>query len=156
MIAGNDSDGRIRMTSVGSLINAKSTQPVIYSVSPGQMVREALEQMKRHDIGCVMVMENDELVGILSERDYARKMILAGRTSHDTAVRDIMTVNVICTTPQGSVDECLGLMNEHGFRHLPVKDGNRVVGMVSTGDLISCIIKEQQNTIDQLQQYIAS
>ena len=144
------------MTSVGSLIKAKSAQPVIHSVSPGQMVREALELMKHHDIGCVMVMEGTELAGILSERDYARKMILSGRTSNDTAVRDIMTADVICTSPEGSVDECLGLMNQYGFRHLPVKDGDRVVGMVSTGDLISQIIKEQQNTIDQLQQYIAS
>ncbi len=144
------------MTSVGSLISAKSKQPVIYSVRPEQMVREALELMKEHDIGCVMVMEGDELVGILSERDYARKMILSGRTSHDTPVRDIMTSNVICTTPAGSVDECLGLMNQYGFRHLPVKDGDRVVGMVSTGDIISSIIREQQDTIDHLQQYIAS
>ncbi len=144
------------MTTIGSLINAKSKEPVIYSVGPEQMVREALELMKQHDIGCVMVMVDDHLAGILSERDYARKMILSGRTSHDTPVKEIMTSDVVCTTPESSVDECLGLINKHGFRHLPVKDGDRVVGMVSSGDLISCIIREQQSTIDHLQQYIAS
>lgn len=144
------------MTTIGNLIHAKSEQPVIFSVTPEQMVREALELMKERDIGCVMVMEGDNLIGILSERDYARKMILSGRTSHDTPVSEIMTTNVVCTTPESSVDECLGLLNRYGFRHLPVKEGDRVVGMVSSGDLISCIIKEQQSTIDHLQQYIAS
>ncbi len=144
------------MTTVGSLINAKSKEPVIFSVRPNQMVREALELMKQHDIGCVMVMEGDSLEGILSERDYARKMILVGKASNDTPVSEIMTADVICTSPENSVDECLALVNTHGFRHLPVKDGDHVVGMVSSGDLISCIIREQQNTIDHLQQYIAS
>jgi CBS domain-containing protein len=144
------------MTTVGHLINAKSESPVIYSVRPEQMVREALELMKQHDIGCVMVMEGDDLVGILSERDYARKMILSGKTSHDTPVSEIMTSEVVCTAPENSVDECLALVNKHGFRHLPVKQDDRVVGMVSSGDLISSIIREQQNTIDHLQQYIAS
>lgn len=144
------------MPTVGSLINAKSEEPIIFSVRPEQMVREALELMKKHDIGCVMVMEGDTLTGILSERDYARKMILVGKTSHDTPVSEIMTTDVVCTSPENSVDECLALVNEHGFRHLPVKKGDRVVGMVSSGDLISCIIREQQSTIDHLQQYIAS
>ena len=144
------------MTTVGTLIRAKSEKPVIHSVRPDQMVRAALELMKVHDIGCVLVMEGDELRGIFSERDYARKMILVGKTSHDTPVSEIMSPEVICTSPSNSVDECLALTNKHGFRHLPVKDGDRVVGMVSTGDLISSIIKEQQETIDHLQQYIAS
>ena len=144
------------MTTVGSLIHAKSEDPIIFSVRPEQMVREALELMKQHDIGCVMVMEGETLTGILSERDYARKMILAGKTSHDTPVSEIMTSDVICTSPENSVDECLALVNKYGFRHLPVKAGDRVVGMVSSGDLISCIIREQQSTIDHLQQYIAS
>ncbi len=144
------------MTTVGNLIRTKSDNPVIHSVRPDQMVRSALELMKEHDIGCVMVMEDDHLVGILSERDYARKMILAGKTSHDTPVSEIMTTNVICTSPSNNVDECLALMNQHGFRHLPVKVDDRVVGMVSTGDLISSIIKEQKDTIDHLQQYIVS
>lgn len=144
------------MTTVGSLIGAKSQEPVIFSVRPDQMVRAALEMMKQHDIGCVLVMEDDKLLGIFSERDYARKMILVGKNSHNTPVNEIMTPEVICTSPANSVDECLALMNRHGFRHLPVKEDNRVVGMVSTGDLISFIIKEQQSTIDHLQQYIAS
>ncbi len=144
------------MTTVGNLIRAKSEKPVIHSVQPDQMVRAALELMKEHDIGCVLVMEGDRLCGIFSERDYARKMILVGKTSHDTPVSEIMTPEVICTSPSNSVDECLALTNKHGFRHLPVKEDDRVVGMVSTGDLISSIIKEQQDTIDHLQQYIAS
>ena len=144
------------MTTVGSLIKAKSEAPIIFSVRPDQMVREALELMKQHDIGCVLVMQGDDLAGILSERDYARKMILVGKASNDTPVSEIMTANVICTSPENSVDECLALLNQYGFRHLPVKEGDRVVGMVSSGDLISCIIREQQSTIDHLQQYIAS
>lgn len=144
------------MTTIGKLLTGKSSDAVIWSVRPEQTVRAALELMSQHDIGCVMVMENDQLVGILSERDYARKMILTGRASDSTAVRDIMTANVICTTPQNSVDDCLALMSKHDFRHLPVKDGERVVGMVSVRDLVSTIIQEQQETIDHLQHYIAS
>ena len=144
------------MTTVGTLIRSKSEKPVIHSVRPDQMVRAALEMMKEHDIGCVLVMENDELLGIFSERDYARKMILEGKTSHNTPVSEIMTTSVICMSLTNSINECLALTNRYGFRHLPVKEDGRVVGMVSTGDLISTIIKEQQDTIDHLQQYIAS
>ena len=144
------------MTSIGTLLDAKSDGIVIYSVSPTQTVREALELMKQHDIGCVMVMQGDQLKGILSERDYARKMILYGKASASTPVSDIMTTEVVCTTRSNSVDDCLELMSRHDFRHLPVVENDQVLGMVSIRDLVSNIIKEQQNTIDHLQQYIAS
>ncbi len=144
------------MTSIGTLLDAKSDNIVIFSVTPQQTVREALELMKQHDIGCVMVMEGDALRGILSERDYARKMILYGKASASTPVSDIMTTKVTCTTRSNSVDDCLELMSRHDFRHLPVVENDKVLGMVSVRDLVSSIIKEQQNTIDHLQQYIAS
>lgn len=144
------------MRSIGTLLDAKSADAVIWSVAPGQTVRQALELMKEHDIGCVLVMENSRLEGILSERDYARKMILQGKSSDKSTVASIMTSNVICTTRQNTVDDCLALMSQHDFRHIPVKDGDTVVGMVSIRDLVSSIIREQQQTIDHLQQYIAS
>ena len=144
------------MRSIGTLLDQKSSESVIWSVSPNQTVREALELMKEHDIGCVLVMENDRLAGILSERDYARKMILLGKASDVSTVSSIMTSNVICTTRQNTVDDCLALMSKHDFRHIPVKDGERVLGMVSIRDLVGSIIREQQETIDHLQQYIAS
>ncbi|MGB5705412.1 MAG: CBS domain-containing protein [Arenicellales bacterium] len=144
------------MTTIGSLLDAKSQSIVIFSVLPGQTVREALELMKQHNIGCVLVMENDQLKGILSERDYARKMILSGKASATTPVSEIMTTKVTRTTRSNSVDDCLELMSRHDFRHLPVVEDDKVLGMVSIRDLVSSIIREQQNTIDQLQQYITS
>jgi CBS domain-containing protein len=143
------------MTSIGSLLDAKSSQPVIWSVKPSQTVREALELMQEHDIGCVMVREDQRLDGILSERDYARKMILVGKASADTPVSDIMTSEVICARRDNDVNHCLALMNQHGFRHLPVVEDDHIYGMVSIGDLIGSIIKEQQETIEHLQHYIA-
>ena len=143
------------MTSIRSLLDGKSSRPIVWSVQPSQTVRDALELMQKHDIGCVLVMENEQLMGILSERDYARKMILVGKASADTAVSDIMTSNVVCTTRDNNVDECMTLMSQGEFRHLPVVENNRVLGMVSIRDLVASIIKEQQETIEHLQQYIA-
>jgi len=144
------------MNSIGRLLDAKSDKIVIWSVRPDQTVREALELMQEVDVGCVLVMEGDDLKGILSERDYARKMILSGKASDSTPVSDIMTSKLICTTRSNSVDDCLELMSSNDIRHLPVMDGDKVKGMVSVRDLVSAIIKEQQETIDHLQQYIAS
>lgn len=149
-------DGVLVMRSIGTLLDSKPDGNAIISVRPEQTVFEALELMKEHDIGCVMVMENDRLEGILSERDYARKMILLGKASSNTNVSSIMTRDVICTTRSNTVDDCLALMNKHGFRHIPVKQEEQVLGMVSVGDLVRTIIREQQETIDHLQQYIAS
>lgn len=144
------------MNSIGKLLDAKSDQIVIWSVKPDQTVREALELMKEVDIGCVLVMQEDALKGILSERDYARKMILSGKASDSTPVSEIMTSKLFTTTRSNSVDDCLALMSSHDIRHLPVIDGDVVLGMVSVRDLVSAIIKEQQETINHLQKYIAS
>lgn len=144
------------MHSIGSLLEAKSKNVVVWSVRPEQTVREALELMKEHDIGCVLVMEQSALKGIVSERDYARKMILSGKASASTPVSDIMTSELICATRSNSVDDCMALMSSNDIRHLPVVEDGVVYGMVSVRDLVSAIIKSQQDTINHLQQYIAS
>jgi CBS domain-containing protein len=144
------------MHSIGSLLEAKSNNVVVWSVRPEQTVREALELMKEHDIGCVLVMEQDALKGIVSERDYARKMILSGKASASTPVSDIMTSELICATRNYSVDDCMALMSSNDIRHLPVVEEGVVYGMVSVRDLVSAIIKSQQDTINHLQKYIAS
>ena len=112
--------------------------------------------MAEHGIGAVLVMDGPTLVGILSERDYARKVVLHGRTSADTPVRDIMSAEVVVTAPNDSVDRCMQLMTDRKFRHLPVVDAEKVVGMLSVGDLIKHALAEKQEEIDQLQRYIAS
>jgi CBS domain-containing protein len=111
--------------------------------------------MAEHHIGAVLVMEGEQLLGILSERDYARKVILQGRSSHDTAVAVIMSSPVVCVGPHDSVAECMSIMTEKHIRHLPVVDGERVVGVVSIGDLVKELIEEQKQEISLLQQYIA-
>ncbi|MBX2870230.1 MAG: CBS domain-containing protein [Acidiferrobacterales bacterium] len=144
------------MTTIGSLLDARSGEAIIHQIKPNQTVREALELMKEKDIGCVLVMENNHLMGILSERDYARKMILTGKASHNTPVAEIMTADVICTSRQNSVDECMDLMSKCDFRHLPVVENEHVLGMVSIRDLVASVIREQKDTIEHLQHYITS
>jgi len=144
------------MSSIGSILDARSSQPVIHQVRPDQTVREALELMKQRDIGCVLVMENHNLLGILSERDYARKMILTGKASHNTPVSEIMTAEVVSTSRANNVDECMDLMSRCDFRHLPVVENNQVLGMVSIRDLVASVIREQKDTIEHLQHYISS
>ena len=124
------------------------------SVEPGQTVLEAIEKMAAEGVGALTVVENEKLVGMFSERDYARKVILEGRTSRDALVRDIMTSNVITVTPDEPVDRCMHLMTEHRVRHLPVMVGTRVAAMISQGDLVKWIISRQSETIEQLQHYI--
>ena len=124
------------------------------SVEPGQTVLEAIEKMAAEGVGALTVVENEKLVGMFSERDYARKVILEGRTSRDALVRDIMTSTVITVTPDESVDRCMHLMTEHRVRHLPVMVGTRVAAMISQGDLVKWIISRQSETIEQLQHYI--
>jgi CBS domain-containing protein len=128
----------------------------VWSVKPTNTVLEALGVMAEHDIGAVLVLDGDRLVGLLTERDYARKVVLAGRSSKDSQVKDVMTAHVVCVAPQRSVDECMALMTNKRLRHLPVVDHKRVVGIVSIGDLVKATIDEQQFTISQLQMYIAS
>jgi CBS domain-containing protein len=112
--------------------------------------------MAEHQVGALLVMEDETLAGIVSERDYARKVILLGRSSADTPVRDIMTSAVITVQPDTTVDKCMQLMTDRHVRHLPVVDGGRVVGMVSIGDLVKAVIAEQRQQIEQLESYIHS
>jgi CBS domain-containing protein len=112
--------------------------------------------MAEHHVGALLVLQGAELCGIVSERDYARKVILLGRSSADTPVRDIMSTPVLTVQPEATVEKCMQLMTEHRVRHLPVVEGRRVVGMVSIGDLVKAVIADQQQQIEQLESYIHS
>ncbi len=126
------------------------------TVSPDAPVFDALKLMAEYDIGAVLVTKGEQLVGILSERDYARKVVLHGKASHDIAVKDIMTPRVICVTPDRTVEECMALMTERRIRHLPVIDRDRIIGIVSERDLVRAVISDQQFMIKQLESYVHS
>ena len=142
------------MRNVSQIIDRKGSRVV--SVSKDAPVLEAIRMMAEYHIGAVLVMQGDELIGIVSERDYARKVILQGRSSSDTAVGVIMSSPVICVTPIDSVTDCMSIMTERHIRHLPVLEDNRVVGVISIGDLVKEMIEEQKQEISYLQQYITS
>ncbi|MBK8726366.1 MAG: CBS domain-containing protein [Holophagaceae bacterium] len=125
-----------------------------WSVSPEATVFQALELMAVRNVGAVLVMEGERLAGIFSERDYARKVALEGRSSKDTLVKDIMTTKVVCVTPTQSVEDCMALMTDKRIRHLPVIDGDTVLGIISVGDVVKAVISEQTFTISQLEHYI--
>lgn len=141
------------MHTVRQLLNEKAERQLI-SVSPDATVFQALQIMADQDVGALLVMELGDVVGIFSERDYARRIVLQGRTSVTTPVREIMTSKVIYVKPDNTLQECMALMTERHFRHLPVLEDGLVVGMLSIGDLVRATIAQQQLTIEQLVQYI--
>ncbi len=141
------------MRTVNQLLDGKGRQ--IIAIAPSAPVLEAIRLMAEHGVGALLVMEGTRLAGILSERDYARKVILKGRSSGDTRVEEIMTSDVKTVGPDRSVHGCMKTMTESRIRHLPVVDNGIVVGMLSIGDLVKAVIEDQQQEINQLQQYIA-
>ena len=141
------------MTTAGEILDEKGHD--VYSVTPDDTVLDALRMLADKGVGALLVMEGDKLRGIVTERDYARKVILAGKASRDTLVREVMTSKVLYAGPHRTVDECMALMTDINARHLPVLDGERVVGVLSIGDLVRVKLREQNFLIDQLRQYIA-
>ena len=140
------------MTSVRQLLDQKGT--TTWSIHPDATVFEAIAKMAEKDIGSLVVMDGDELVGIITERHYARNVVLKGKTSPGTLVRDIMEKHVVIARPEQSVDQCMALMSEKRVRHLPVFEGNKPIGIVSIGDLVKSIIGDQKFVINQLTHYI--
>ena len=140
------------MTYVSQLLDRKGR--ATYSIEPEDPVLEAIQLMADHHVGALLVMKGEQLVGIVSERDYARKVILMGRSSAETPVWQIMSSPVLTVSLRHSVQECMELMTEHRVRHLPVVESGRVVGIVSIGDLVKAVIQDQQETIEQLESYI--
>jgi IMP dehydrogenase len=141
------------MTTVKQILDTKGY--TVWSIHPHESVFAAIEQMAEKEVGALVVLADDALVGIISERDYARKVILKGRSSHETTVQDIMTPHVIYVRLDQSIEECMALVTERRIRHLPVLDNRRVVGIISIGDLVKTIIAEQQFMIEQLEHYIS-
>ena len=142
------------MKTVTQLLKGKSRP--LCTIGPGARVFDALRLMAEKDVGALLVIENDQLAGILSERDYARKVILQGKSSQDTPVREIMTERVVCVQPKNTVEECMALMTDKRVRHLPVIENGKIVGILSIGDLVKETISEQQFMIKQLESYIHS
>lgn len=142
------------MTTVAQLLRHKGR--AIHSIDPESPVLEAIRQMAEHEVGALLVMQGTQLVGVVSERDYARKVILLGRSSSETPVWQIMSSPVYTVRAEQSVRDCMRLMTERRVRHLPVIEGERVIGVLSIGDLVRAVVDEQAQTIEQLEQYIHS
>lgn len=139
--------------SVASILKQKSG--AVWSISPERSVFEAIQEMSDKQVGALLVLAEEKLVGIVSERDYARKVILLGRSSKNTEVREIMTSEVVCVAPTNTLDECMALITKHHIRHLPVVQDGQVLGVVSIGDVVKWIISAQEATIRDLEQYIS-
>jgi CBS domain-containing protein len=127
---------------------------VVHSIAPEAPVLDAIRLMAQHGVGALLVMQGGKLLGVVSERDYARKVILKGKSSNDTAVSHIMSAPVLTVNTEQSVHDCMRIMTEHRIRHLPVVEGERVIGVLSIGDLVRAVVEEQQQTIADLEQYI--
>jgi CBS domain-containing protein len=140
------------MTTVRKLLENKGSY--VWGIGPDATVLDAIKMMAEREIGALVVTDEDEVVGVLSERDYARKVLLKGRSSKTTAVRDIMSTNVVFARPDENVEKCMNVMTDKRVRHLPVMEGGRLIGLVSIGDLVKAIITEQQETIEHLENYI--
>jgi CBS domain-containing protein len=141
------------MKTVKHVLEAKGSE--VHTIGPDDTVLTALERMAEKGVGALVVTEaSGKIMGLLSERDYARKVVLLGRHSKDTPARDIMTAEVICVSPEQSVDTCMGLMTKNKIRHLPVVSDDRLVGLISIGDVVKAVIDVQQFAIDELQHYI--
>ncbi len=141
------------MRSIRTLLEKKGTH--VWSIRPEATVFEAVQEMAKKEIGALPVMDGEELVGIISERDYARRIILKERASKETRVDEVMTRKVVCAKPSQQVEECMAIMMNGKFRHLPVMEDNKVIGVISLRDLVKTVIAEQQFTIEQLESYIA-
>jgi CBS domain-containing protein len=141
------------MRSVQDILNTKGTD--VWSVKPDDIIFDAIKLMADKGIGALLVMEEDKLVGIVTERDYARKVVLEGKSSREASIHEVMTTKVLCVTPERTIDECMALMTDKRIRHLPVVEHKQVVGFLSIGDLVKAVISEQKIIIDQLQHYIS-
>lgn len=142
------------MLTVRELLAKKGSQ--VWSVSPDATVYDALQVMAERNVGAVLVLAGGELAGILSERDYARQVVLKGKASRDTPVRQIMTTRLVCVTPERTIEECMALMTDRRIRHLPVLQGETLLGLLSIGDVVKAVISEKQFLIEQLEGYITS
>ena len=140
------------MTTIAQLLNAKGNQ--IWSVEPKATIFEALEVMSEKEIGALLVMEDGKLMGIFSERDYARKVILKGKSSKETPVGELMTKKVFYIDPQKTINDCMAMMTAKRIRHVPVIEDNQVMGIITIGDVVNQIISEQEITINHLENYI--
>ena len=142
------------MKQARTLLETKGNQ--VWSVSPRDTVLDAIKRMAEKRIGALLVMDGDNLAGVFSERDYARKVALEGKSSRNTEVSEIMTAEVVVAKPESTVEECMALMTRKRVRHLPVMEGRTVIGVLSIGDLVKAIIEDQQFQIEQLENYITT
>ncbi len=140
------------MITVRDVLNRKGTD--VFSAAPDTFVFDALRLMSDKNVGALLVLEKGSLVGVFSERDYAQKVILKGKSSRETVVHEIMTQNLFTVKPEQSISECMELMTKRQIRHLPVLDGTKLVGVISIGDVVKIIIEDQKDTIDKLETYI--
>ena len=141
------------MATVQQLLKGKGRE--VWTLNPDESVLDAIRMMAEKDVGALVVTDGDKPVGIFTERDYARRVILEDRQSKTTPIRDVMSTHIVCASPEQTIEECMAVMTEKRLRHLPVMDGEKLLGIISIGDLVKAIIEEQQHVIAQLEQYIS-